>query len=44
MKKFKKIIAMGCVAVMAVSIMSVSVFAAENQSESDSEIYFVQMD
>lgn len=29
MKKFKKIIAMGCVAVMAVSIMSVSVFAAE---------------
>lgn len=44
MKKFKKIIAMGCAAVMAVSIMSVSVFAAENQSESNSEIYFVQMD
>lgn len=30
MKKFKKIIALGCAAVMAVSAMSISAFAAEN--------------
>lgn len=29
MKKFKKIIAMGCAAVMAVSVMSISAFAAD---------------
>lgn len=30
MKKFKKIIAMGCAAVMAMSVMSISAFAADN--------------
>ena len=29
MKKFKKIIAMGCAAVMAMSVMSISAFASE---------------
>ena len=28
MKKFKKIIAMGCAAIMACSVMSISAFAA----------------
>lgn len=38
MKKFKKIIAMGCAAVMAVSAMSMSALAAENSIEMNSEI------
>lgn len=38
MKKFKKIIAMGCAAVMAVSIMGVSAFAETKSTEKYSEI------
>lgn len=33
MKKFKKIIAMGCAAVMAMSVMSMSAFAVNNSDE-----------
>ena len=44
MKKFKKIIAMGCAAIMAMSVMSMSAFATENSKESEEKIYFIQMD
>ena len=39
MKKFKKIIAMGCAAVMAMSVMSMSAFAAKNESTVTEVIY-----
>lgn len=38
MKKFKKIIAMGCAAVMAMSVMCVSAFAADNESLDKNEV------
>ena len=38
MKKFKKFIAMGCAAVMAMSVMSMSAFAAYNVPENDDGI------